>query len=118
MTVLDRDVLVRLGSDIQDCEFAISFASRYCSMLTTRVQRIVDALKVGDFVAAMDAVLSLKTSSTTVGTHELARLAREVEMGVRARDLAMAREHASRLADAADRAHEALADYLAAYRAG
>jgi HPt (histidine-containing phosphotransfer) domain-containing protein len=116
--VLDREALTRLGSDIQDCEFAISFARRYCSMLDNRVRRILDALLDGDLVAAMDSVLSLKVSSSTVGTHELAHLALAVEQHVRCRDVVAARQQAAALADAADRAETALADYLAAYRAG
>lgn len=115
--VLDREVLVRLGSDVRDCEFAVSFARCYCSMLETRVRRVVDALLAGDLVAAMDAVLSLKVSSTTVGTQELASMAHAVEQQVRCSDVAAARRHAAGLAPAAGRAEVALTDYLAAYRA-
>jgi hypothetical protein len=115
--VLDRQALTRLGADIQDCEFAVSFAQRYRSMLDMRVRRVLDALLDGDLVAAMDSVLSLKVSSIAVGAHELADLALAVEQHVRCRDVIAARRHAAALADAADRAETALADYLAAYRA-
>ncbi|MDN4161803.1 hypothetical protein [Nocardioides abyssi] len=116
--VLDREALSRLGSDVQDCEFAVSFAQRYCAMLERRVGRVLDALLDGDLVAAMDAVLSLKVSSITVGTSELAGLALAVEQHVRCRDVVTARRQAAALAAAADRAALELSDYLAAYRAG
>ncbi|MDN4174026.1 Hpt domain-containing protein [Nocardioides sp. SOB77] len=115
--VLDPEVLQRLGTDVQNGDFAVSFARRYCSMLEARVQRIVGALLEGDLDAAMDAVLSLKVSSTTVGTCELAQLARAVEQQVRCCDIAAARQHAADLASAAGRAELALSDYLVTYAA-
>ncbi|MBC9735564.1 Hpt domain-containing protein [Nocardioides marmotae] len=116
--VLDPDALERLRRDVEDCEFAVSFVQRYCSMLEARVQRIVDALSIGDVDTAMDAVLSLKASSATVGTCELAGLARSVEQQVRCSDIGAARRAASCLAPAADRAEVALHGYLVACRPG
>ncbi|WP_435741706.1 hypothetical protein [Nocardioides sp. SYSU DS0663] len=111
--VLDLDALARLGRDLQDGQYAVVFARRYQSMLPARVERIVAALVAGDLVAAMDAVLSLKVSSITVGTTELAAAALEVEQAVRRRDVASARRRADGLAGAANRADWALAGYLA-----
>lgn len=118
LVVLDRDALDRLGEDLGDRRLALGFAHRYCAMLTARVERILLALLRRDLVAAMDTVLSLKVSSTTVGTSELARLASDLEQDVRRRDVAAARLHAEGLAAAADRARSALTDHLAAHRAG
>lgn len=114
--VLDRDALVRLGEDVQDHGFALSFAQRYRAMLSGRVERLVAALAQGDLVDAMDAVLSLKVSSITMGTRELAGLAISVEQEVRRRDVTAACSRAAHLRSAATRAESALDDYLASYR--
>lgn len=108
----DAGVLARLGCDVGDEAFASLFAQRYRQMLAGRVDRINLALRSEDVDDALDATLSLKVSSTTVGTHELARLAQVIEGSVRRLDVLEARTVATRLPDAATRADEALAAYL------
>lgn len=112
-TAFDADVLVRMSSDVGDHGFASVFARRYREMLAGRVSRIHQALGEADVDAALDATLSLRVSSTTVGTHELAQLALVIEGSIRRLDVLDARTVAALLPGVAARADEALAAYLA-----
>lgn len=110
----DASALARLASEVDDTTYPTVFATRYQSMLPQRVGRIAEALGHADLEVALDAVLSLRVSSTTVGTCELAEIAGDIEASVRRQDLASARMSARRLAVVASRAHLALGGYLAA----
>ncbi|WP_244928856.1 hypothetical protein [Nocardioides sp. W7] len=112
--MFDPQALAKLAHDMKDRSFALSFAEKYGALLDRRVARIAGALSELDIVEAMDATLSLKVSSTTVGTSELADIAQQIELDLRRQDLAAARVRASMLPDAARRAHAALDQYLAA----
>lgn len=114
VSVFDPQVLTKLAHDMLDPAFARAFAEKYVGLLDHRVDRIADALSALDFIEAMDATLSLKVSSTTVGACELADVAREIEVDLRRQDLPAARTRAAVLPEAAQRAHAALQDYLAA----
>ena len=109
----DDDALRRISFEVDDNAFVWMFASRYRQMLIGRVSRITTALQQHDEDAALDAVLSLKVASATVGTAELVELACSLESKVRTHDLAGARLQAGRLWPAALRADRALAAYLA-----
>jgi len=111
---LDRSALDKLASDMEDESFALAFARRYQQLLERRVNRIESALEDADLDRAMDALLSLKVSSTTAGTRELVVLATDMEADVRTMDLGSARRRADRLRDAATRADVALTAYLRA----
>lgn len=67
LPALDRQALKRLASDMHSTEAAEQFAATYIRMLPARVERITQALDNGDEHQAMDAVLSLKTSSAMIG---------------------------------------------------
>ncbi|MBB6629826.1 hypothetical protein H5V45_21085 [Nocardioides sp. KIGAM211] len=108
----DAAALVRMAIDVNDRAFTSVFATRYRQMLAGRVNRITSALLKADVDAALDATLSLKVSSVTVGTCELADLALDIEDNVRRFDVTAARTVASRLPVAAARADHALAEYL------
>lgn len=110
----DAAALLRLASDVDDPAFIQVFAARYRQMLTGRVDRISDALLAEDVETALDATLSLKVSSSTVGTYELADLALVIEDNVRRLDVVAARSVAAELPNAAARADVALAEYLSA----
>lgn len=110
----DVAALLRLGDDVDDPAFTLVFAARYRQMLSGRVDRIRDALLAEDVETALDATLSLKVSSSTVGTYELADLALVIEDNVRRLDVVGARSVAAQLPNAAARADMALADYLSA----
>ncbi|MEI5675664.1 MULTISPECIES: hypothetical protein [Nocardioides] len=112
--MFDPQALAKLAHDMKDRAFARAFAEKYRGLLDHRIARITGALHAPDFVDAMDATLSLKVSSTTVGTCELAELAQQIELDVRRQDAPSARMRASMLPDAAQRAHAALEEYLAA----
>lgn len=101
-----------LARDVDDQKFASVFASRYREMLTGRISRIHATLMAADVEGALDAALSLKVSSATVGTCELASLALVIEGDVRRADVLAARAAAADLMAAAARADEALAAYL------
>ena len=111
-TVLDRSTLRRLGRAVDDDAFVRKFAARYRELLPGRVTRISTSLQGHDVDLVLDAVLSLKVSSATVGTLELAELAGVIEGEVRIFDLSAARTAAASLPPAALRADAALAAYL------
>ena len=64
--VLDDRPLGTLAEDTT-CAVADQFAADYCRLLPRRILRIRDAIRSGDREAAVDAVLSLKTSSALIG---------------------------------------------------
>jgi len=113
LAAFDETALRRLSFEVDDRAFTWLFACRYRQMLLGRVARITTSLQRLDIEAALDAALSLKVASATVGTCELAELAHLVESDVRHHDVTAARTSASRLWPAAVRADQALAAYLA-----
>ncbi len=108
----DPKRLRRLASEVDDQSFVSVFASRYRQMLSGRISRIHATLLAADVDGALDAILSLKVSSATVGTCELAGLALVIEGDVRRADVLAARAAAADLAAVAARADVALAAYL------
>ncbi|CAI9412859.1 signal peptidase I [Nocardioides sp. T2.26MG-1] len=119
---LDDAALGRLADDLEDPAYPATFAARYQELLPQRLDRICAALgseqDPADLDSALDAALSLKVSSTTVGARELERLATVIELSVRRHDLAAARSHADGLTHAGRRAERALTTYLTERRAG
>ncbi|MDP9903704.1 signal peptidase I [Arthrobacter bambusae] len=67
LPAFDRRPLKRLAREMKSKEAAEKFAAAYAKMLPQRVDKISHALSTGDSDLAMDAVLSLKTSSSMVG---------------------------------------------------
>lgn len=75
MNIMPREILLPVLDDLQlkkmaediTCAVAEQFATDYGRMLPGRILRISDAVRAGDQEAALDAVLSLKTSSALVG---------------------------------------------------
>ncbi|NYD42244.1 Hpt domain-containing protein [Nocardioides panaciterrulae] len=113
VVTFDEAALRRISDEVDDRHFVWLFARRYRQLLIGRVSRITAALQRQDEDAALDAVLSLKVTSATVGAGELAALAAGLEDDVRRSDLAAARLRAGRLWPAAQRADRALETYLA-----
>jgi HPt (histidine-containing phosphotransfer) domain-containing protein len=109
---LDPIALRRLSRAVDDDRFVRKFAARYRELLPGRVTRISASLQGHDVDLVLDAVLSLKVSSATVGAQELAELAGVIEGEVRIFDLPSARTAAASLPPAALRADAALAAYL------
>ena len=102
----------RLALDLGDPQAARHVMACYSRILPTRLDRIRDGLEAGDLDAALEATLSLKTASTTVGTYRLAALSVSVEKALRAADIAEASVWLRELYDAAVVAQEALIGYL------
>lgn len=103
----------RLALDLGDPLAARHVVACYRRILTTRLDRIRDGLEAGDLDAALEATLSLKTASMTVGTRRLVELSQSVERALRAADTPGAAVRLGELYDAAVGAQEALAGYLA-----
>ena len=107
------DVL-HLAGELDDRLFPWHFAGRYREQLDVRLGRIEAALEAGDLDAALEVTLSLKVTSTLVGTRELAELSTSIEAELRAEDLSAARASAAQLPAVAARAVDALSPYLSA----
>jgi signal peptidase len=67
LPAFDRRPLKRLAREMKSKEAAEKFAAAYAKLLPQRVDKISHALSTGDSDLAMDAVLSLKISSSMVG---------------------------------------------------
>ncbi|WP_296606481.1 signal peptidase I [Nocardioides sp.] len=118
---LDGAALEQLAEDVEDAAYPATFAARYQELLPRRLDRISTALgssEHADLDAALEASLSLKVASTTVGARELEELAGVIELSVRRHDVAAARSLADGLPYAGRRADRALATYLAERHAG
>ncbi|MEP7738841.1 Hpt domain-containing protein [Nocardioides sp. 31GB23] len=109
MRVLDTAVITQLGTDLGDRAFVGRFVGTYLRMLPGRVGRVLTALETEDHDDLMDAVLSLRTSASTVGAVALASLAQDVEQHVRAGDTVGARRAVRRLSSTAQQTCQALA---------
>ncbi|MHA7197781.1 signal peptidase I [Arthrobacter alkaliphilus] len=67
LPAFDHRPLKRLAREMKSKEAAEKFAASYAKLLPQRVNKISHALSTGNDDLAMDAVLSLKTSSSMVG---------------------------------------------------
>ncbi len=78
-------VSIRLiAEELEDPEYALSFLESYLSLLPYRIQRIQTALSDQDVEAAMDAVLSLKITSSMTGALDAEAGCRTIEWLIRA----------------------------------
>ena len=89
--IVDPSALQELGLQLDSPAVAKGFARDYTRMWDQRYQSLAMSLDSGNEAAALDAVLSLKTSSAMVGGVRLAGLARELEDAIRVRDMDLAR---------------------------
>jgi HPt (histidine-containing phosphotransfer) domain-containing protein len=76
-----------LRDDVADSEAYTGFIRSYTEMWPRRYGRLAHAIRVNDWVQAMDAALSLRSSSEMLGAVNLARLALAVEQAIRSRQL-------------------------------
>jgi HPt (histidine-containing phosphotransfer) domain-containing protein len=67
----------------EDEGYCTVFVGNFIDYLPRRIGRLRLALTTGDLEGAVDAVLSLKTSSQMVGAERLAGLALELESAIR-----------------------------------
>ena len=89
--LVDPSALQELGAQLDSPAVAKGFARDYTNMWDRRYHCLANSLDSGDGAAALDAVLSLKTSSAMVGGVRLAELAGELEDAIRVRDTDRAR---------------------------
>ncbi|MEW9872738.1 Hpt domain-containing protein [Arthrobacter sp. HS15c] len=80
---LEPATLRRLAEDIANPTAALNFLEDFLSMLPGRISRILDALAERDAKAAMDATLSLKTTSAMTGAVEAEACCRRIESLIR-----------------------------------
>ena len=84
LPLLDPAVLDRLRTELDDDDGVWKmFVQNFIGHLPHRTEKVRLTLTTGDLSGAMDAVLSLKTSSQMVGAERLARLAMELERSLR-----------------------------------
>lgn len=82
--LLDRAVLDRLLIELEGDEGIWTvFLRDYLSQLPHRIERIRLTLTTGDVVSALDAALSLKTSSQMIGAERMAGYALTLELAIR-----------------------------------
>ena len=82
--LVDQSVLDRLREELDDDEgYCTVFVGNFIQLLPLRIGRLRLALTTGDLDGAVDAVLSLKTSSQMVGAERLAGLAMDLENEMR-----------------------------------
>lgn len=83
-SLVDHTVLTELKAELGGDQAIISaFVRNYVALLPWRVSRLHRALENLDMDDAMDAVLSLKTSSQMVGAICMDRLATGLEVSIR-----------------------------------
>ncbi|TLM72763.1 Hpt domain-containing protein [Pseudarthrobacter sp. NamB4] len=82
--LVDQSVLNRLREELEEDEgYCRLFVGNFIEYLPHRIGRLRLALTTGDLEGAVDAVLSLKTSSQMVGAERLANLAMDLEGEIR-----------------------------------
>jgi HPt (histidine-containing phosphotransfer) domain-containing protein len=82
--LLEPSVLERLRDELEDDEGVWKvFVQNFIEQLPVRNEKLRQALTTGDVTGAMDAVLSLKTSSQMVGAERLAGLVMDLEQALR-----------------------------------
>lgn len=83
--VLDASRYRQLAIELKSNDDAMRFIADYWHMLPERVSRILAVLRDGDAAAAMDAVLSLKVTSSMTGAlqveHDCLRLEQDLRDG-------------------------------------
>lgn len=80
--VLDSRVLLRLAEEAGQ-DTAQSFLETYLGLLPFRRKRIANLLNIGDTERAMDAIQSLRTTSSMIGARQLEHYCRHLEFQLR-----------------------------------
>lgn len=86
---LDGEHLRYLAEE-SSTEAAESFSDNYAALLAQRVERIIRNVGVGNRDTAMDATLSLLTSSSMAGALQMSHLCAQLEKALVAADMAAA----------------------------
>ncbi len=84
LPLLDSAALERLRDEVDDTEDIWKvFVRNFIRMLPDRAEKVRLTLTTGDLPGALDAVLSLKSSSQMVGAERLAEFATDLERSLR-----------------------------------
>jgi len=110
--LVDPAALQTLGEQLDSAAVAKGFARDYAEMWAQRYESLAGALERRDQASALDAVLSVKTSSSMVGGLRLAELAGELEEAIRDGNLGLA---AARLGEVAARGSETVDELQFSY---
>lgn len=109
LPLISHDVLDALELEVENPEAYANYVAKNLEMWPGRYQRLSDAIREADQVAAMDAILSLRTASQMVGAVELADLALRVESTLRQGALSEAEDLLEQLKDCGNSTMERLA---------
>lgn len=90
--LLDLTAIQTLEDQLDNPLIARTFVRDFTKLWEKRYKALAGSIAGHDAVAALEAVLSLKTSSTMVGGVQLALKAAELENVIRSRDLREARD--------------------------
>jgi hypothetical protein len=101
--LVDASILEDLEEELNGSELAVRFARDYAAMWDLRYTRLAAAVQSQDRAAALDAIISLKITSTMIGGLRLARLAETLETVIRQGDFGRGRALMERVADNGDR---------------
>ena len=83
LPLLDQAALERLRDELDDEDVCKIFVRNFIALLPQRAENVRRTLTTGDVPGALDAVLSLKTSSQMVGAERLADIATGLERFLR-----------------------------------
>jgi HPt (histidine-containing phosphotransfer) domain-containing protein len=83
-----RSILDALWTELEDTVVYDDYVADYLQIWESRYDRLATAVRDADISAALDAVLSVKSSASMVGAARLATLAAEVEQSIRSERLA------------------------------
>lgn len=110
--ILDLAEFQHLEDQVDNPLIARTFAGDFARLWRMRYEIIAGAVGRGDAPAALDAILSLRTSSTMVGGVRLAQLAAQLERHIRNGDL---REAQPLLSDVAECGHATVQELKDSY---
>jgi HPt (histidine-containing phosphotransfer) domain-containing protein len=83
LPLLDGAVLQKLQEGLDDEDVCKVFVQYFIALLPARAEKVRRTLTTGDLRGALDAVLSLKSSSQMVGAERLAEFATDLEHSLR-----------------------------------
>lgn len=112
MTLVDPTALGRLGDDLADSAFPTSLAHTFVRLLPTRLERIEQAVAAAEPSSLIEAALSLRSGSVTIGAVELAQLATRLIDQVRSHGVEAARSVLAQLPNAVARTESELCALL------
>ena len=113
LPLVDSGILEDLEEQLNGSELALRFARDYAAMWDQRYSRLALAVENQDRASALDAIISLRITSTMVGGVRLARLAELLETVIRKGDFGQGQAMMERVADHGDRTvSELQANYI------